>query len=103
MAFLRASADPLPARTLRKEHGLYFAGGITFDSVVAKKADQQAPPYADRSFCYHGDRHGAARSLVGTLPSGYEPSDLYVFEPRGAGSRRKSGCLVLFRQTHLAG
>src|SRR6266496_63687 len=103
MAFLWAGPDLLSAGAFSQEHGLYFAGGITFGSVVTEKANQQAPPTSDRSFCYHGDRHGAARCLVGTLPSGYQPSRFYVPGPNGAGSRRKSGCLVLLKQTHLAG
>jgi len=65
--------DFLCAGALGESNRLHAPGCIVLDSLVAEKADHDAPSYANCSFCRPRRWNGVSRSLVGTLPPGNEP------------------------------
>src|SRR4029077_229102 len=102
MALLLPGANFLCAGTLGESDRLHAPGCIVLDSLVAEKADHDAPSDADCSFCPSRRWHGVTRSLVGTLSSGNEPRRVYLSQPDGANPRGEPGCLVLPEQDLLA-
>ena len=85
-----------------QKHRLYFASCVALDSLAEKNADYQTASNPDHTLCCPEHRHGFAGSLVGTLPSGYNPNGVSVSEPDTANSRGEPCCLVLSEQTYLA-
>src|SRR6476646_8656681 len=102
MDLLLPGNDSLCAGTFGESKCMHSAGCIVLDSLVAEKADHDAPSDANCSFCCRRHRHGVTRNLVGTLPSGNEPRRAYVPQPNRTNPRGEPGCLVLPEQNLLA-
>src|ERR1044072_3375748 len=102
MDFLLPGVDFLCACSVGESNRLHAAGCIVLDSLVAEKADRQAPSDANCSFCCPRRWHGVTHSLVGTLPSGNKPRGVYLSQPDRANPRGEPGCLVLSKQDLLA-
>ena len=102
MDLLLPGADFLCAGALGESNRLHAPGCIVLDSLVAEKADHDAPSDANCSFCHPRHWNGVTRSLVGTLPSGNEPRRVYLPQPDRANPRGEPGCLVLPEQNLLA-
>src|SRR5882672_4332509 len=102
MDLLLPGADFLCAGTLGESNRLHAPGCIVLDSLVAEKADHDAPSYANCSFFRPRRWNGVTRSLVGTLSSGNEPRRVSVPQPDRAIPGREPGCLVLPEQNLLA-
>src|SRR5215471_3933946 len=100
--FLLPGADFLCVGTFSENDRLHAPGCVVLDSLVAEKADHDAPSDANCSFCHARRWHGVTRSLVGTLSSGNEPRRIYLPQPNRANPRGEPGCLVLPQQNLLA-
>jgi len=102
MDLLLPGADFLCAGALGESNRLHAPGCIVLDSLVAEKADHDAPSYANCSFCRPRRWNGVTRSLVGTLPPGNEPRRVYLSQPDRANTCGEPSCLVLPEQNLLA-
>src|SRR5215471_7143224 len=102
MDFVLPGADFLCVVALSESNGLHAPGCVVLDSLVAEKADHNAPSHSDCSFCRAWHRNGVTRGLVGTVPSGYESRPVYLSQSDRANTRREPRCLVLSEQDFLA-
>src|SRR6266481_3631254 len=101
MALLRVGFDILRPCPFGQNNGLYAAGRVALDAVVAEKADQSGKSSSDRSVFPFGLGDGSGHSLVGTVPRRYARSIVCSRSARPRAYRQSRG-LVLSEQTHLA-
>ena len=80
MALLCLGIGPLCTGSFGQDDGLYSAGGVALDSLVAEKTDQLAKNSSGHSVFLSWIGDGLGHGMVGTLPSRHESNALCILE-----------------------